>query len=352
MTRLTDKLKAEIAVSGPISIARFMQICLLDPEHGYYMTRDPLGSAGDFTTAPEISQMFGELAGLWLAQTWMDQGAPDPFTLAELGPGRGTLMADILRATARVAGFHAALRLHLVEASPTLQAHQAASLADAEPTWLTEITNLPDHAPLFVVSNEFFDALPIRQFQKAATGWHERCIGIRSGNLVFGLAPAHHEPELDTRFPDVPPQTMVERNSAAEAITAQLGQVINRRGGAFLAFDYGEWDGTGDTLQGLRKHGYSDPLTKPGEADLTAHVGFRWLAESSTLRPHFTQQGQFLKALGIDARAAALSAADPDRANEVAAAHSRLTDDREMGSLFKTLALLPESAHPPPGFTS
>ena len=177
MTPLGAQIAAQIAATGPISLADYMATCLMHPEHGYYATRDPLGERGDFTTAPEISQMFGELTGLCLAQCWLDQGAPAPFVLAELGPGRGTLMADLLRATRGVPGFHEGLRLHLVEGSPVLRDAQARRLADAAPSWHDSADTLPD-MPLFLVANEFFDALPIRQFERGADGWHERVVGL------------------------------------------------------------------------------------------------------------------------------------------------------------------------------
>jgi NADH dehydrogenase [ubiquinone] 1 alpha subcomplex assembly factor 7 len=188
MTALAALLIQRIRLAGPITVADYMAECLLHPVHGYYTTREPFGAAGDFITAPEISQMFGELTGLALAQAWLDQGAPAPFTLAEVGPGRGTLMADVLRATVRVPGFHAAAQVALVEASPRLRAVQAETLA-RYPTviWMDAVAALP-RQPLFLIANEFFDALPIRQFQRGAAGWHERLIGLREGALAFGLS--------------------------------------------------------------------------------------------------------------------------------------------------------------------
>ncbi len=342
---------AEIVAEGPISIARYMAICLLDPQYGYYTTRDPLGAGGDFTTSPEISQMFGELIGLWLAQIWLDQGRPGTFTLAELGPGRGTLMADILRATAGVPGFHEAASLWLVEASATLQATQRTTIKALSPNWCDKVADLPDNAPLFVLSNEFFDALPIRQFQKTETGWQERMIGRADGHLAFGLAPATKMSLLEARFADASPGDTAELNSPAEAITADLSATIGAKGGAFLALDYGTWDGTGDTLQALRNHAYDPPLAHPGEADLTSHVAFRWLAEAAPdLRAHFAEQRTFLTALGIEHRATALAKARPDQEAAITSARTRLTDAKEMGRLFKVLALLPPSAALPPGF--
>ncbi len=349
MTPLARKFAAEIRQTGPLTIARYMQACLTDPVHGYYVTRDPFGTAGDFTTAPEISQMFGELIGLWLAQVWIDQGTPR-FTLAELGPGRGTLMADILRATARVPGFHDALDLWLVETSPTLREAQK-SRVDRPVRWVDGVADLPDGKPLFVVANEFFDALPIHQYLRLADGWRERMVGLSAeGTLTFGLASGANL-DLGQRFAEAKPETVVEYGPAGESVVAAIAPTIARHGGAILAIDYGAWDGVGDTLQALRNHAYDDPLAHPGEADLTAHVGFRWLAEAATgLVPHFGEQGSFLAALGIGPRAGSLASQHPDQAEAVADALHRLTDASEMGTLFKVLALLPEGQPVPPGF--
>ncbi|MEO0914932.1 MAG: SAM-dependent methyltransferase, partial [Pseudomonadota bacterium] len=217
--------------------------------------------------------------------------------------------------------------------------------------WCATPADLPHNAPLFILANEFFDALPIRQFVKAQSGWQERQIGF-TDTLTFGLAPPMPMPLLDSRFPGIPEGTLVELNPTAEAITAALAAIVETQGGAFLSIDYGAWDGTGDTLQALENHTFTDPLANPGEADLTAHVAFRWLAEATPLRPHFTDQGTFLKSLGIEQRASALSTAQPHRAEEITSQFLRLTGASEMGTLFKTLALLPQSAPLPPGFPS
>ncbi|MEO0386951.1 MAG: SAM-dependent methyltransferase [Pseudomonadota bacterium] len=350
MTPLARRLVAEIQRAGPMDIAQFMRRCLADPEDGYYTTRDPLGRRGDFTTAPEISQMFGELLGLWLATVWQNAGRPDRFTLAELGPGRGTAMADALRAAGRVPGFTAAMRLHLVEVSPVLRAEQAGRMP-AGTTWCTHASALPTDAPLFVLANEFFDALPIRQHVAEGPLWRERRVGVdAAGALQFGLGPAVPNPDLSRRFGAVPAGTLVETNPAAEGVVRILADTIAARGGAALIIDYGAWSGTGDTLQALRAHAPEPPLAHPGDADVTAHVGFRWLAEAARpLRAAFSPQGAFLAALGIGARAAALARV-PGAAPAVAAALTRLTDPAEMGTLFSVLALLPADAAPPPGF--
>lgn len=350
MTALAEILKARIAATGPMTLADYMAECLLHPVHGYYTTRDPFGVAGDFTTAPEISQMFGELLGLCLAQSWLDQGAPSPFTLAELGPGRGTLMADILRATRAVPGFHAALRLWLIEASPTLRARQAQALAAFRPTWADQVAHLPP-GPLFLVANEFFDALPIRQFQRGATAWRERLVGLTEGRLSFGLGPDLPVPALAHRLADTKPGDIVETCPAAPAILTEIAARISH-GGLALIIDYGGWRSLGDTFQALKSNAYTDPFLAPGEADLTAHVDFQALALAAQPLNHaYTTQGALLTGLGLPARAARLAQnlAGPALESHLAATR-RLTDPSEMGGLFKALALTPPAAPLPAGF--
>jgi NADH dehydrogenase [ubiquinone] 1 alpha subcomplex assembly factor 7 len=350
MTPLAAALIRRIAADGPLSVAQFMAECLLHPEHGYYSTRDPFGVAGDFTTAPEISQMFGELLGLCLAQSWHDQGAPSRFTLAELGPGRGTLMADALRATRGVAGFHAGADVVLVEASATLRGVQAQTLdGKATVRWIDTVADLPDQ-PLFLLANEFFDALPIRQFERGSAGWHERSIGLAGGALAFGRsAPL---PLPDPRFADDAPGTVVEVCPQAHDIMAEIGQRIRRCGGTAIVVDYGGWRSKGDTLQALRAHRFEDVLDSPGQADLTAHVDFEALAlHTPALHTGLTDQGRLLKRLGIDQRAARLaSGLDGTALQSHLAALHRLTDPAEMGSLFKAIAFHAPGTSPPPGF--
>lgn len=351
MTPLHDLLIRRIRATGPMSLADYMADCLLHPRHGYYATRDPFGAAGDFTTAPEISQMFGELIGLSLAQSWLDQGAPSPFTLAELGPGRGTLMADLLRATKGIPGFHAACRLHLIEASPVLQARQSVALNGFACQWLTDANALPDQ-PLFAIANEFFDALPIRQFTRHPQGWCEALVGEMDGTLTPGLsAPAPLAP-LAHRLADTRPGDIVEICPGAGPIVAALGQRIATHGGAALILDYGAWGGTGDTFQALQAHRVTSPFAAPGEADLTAHVDFAALAAASPAAHAFTDQGAFLSRLGIAQRSARLAdrMTGPALENHLAATH-RLTAASEMGSLFKVLALHPAGTPPPPGLS-
>ncbi len=343
-TQLAKRIAKRIAASGPISLADYMAEALGHPEFGYYTRRDPLGRAGDFTTAPEISQMFGELVGLALAQSWLDQGAPAPFTLAELGPGRGTLMADILRATRAVPGFHAAARLHLVETSPVLRAAQSRALTGLPLTHHDRAENLPD-APLFLIANEFFDALPIRQFQRRNGAWHERMVGLDGGALAFGLSGPVDPPALAEREAagGDAEGDIVEICPAAPAIMATLETRIAAHGGAALIVDYGGWRSLGDTLQALENHAFADPLAHPGQADLTAHVDFEALARAAPrlTASRLTPQGVFLERLGITPRARALAEQLSGDALEThIAAHRRLTHPEEMGHLFKVLGLV------------
>ncbi len=353
MTPLGRLLAARIAAAGPMTLADYMADCLLHPVHGYYTTRTPFGAGGDFVTAPEISQMFGELLGLCLAQAWMDQGAPAPFVLAELGPGRGTLMADVLRATARVPGFRDAARVVLVEASPALRAVQRRTLEGHAVAWADTIADLPTDGPLFLIANEFFDALPVRQFTRTGDAWAETMVGLGpDGALTFGRAPPVPLALLSDRLADTAEGEVVELCPAALPIMERIGARIAAAGGLALVVDYGGWGSRGDTFQALRRHGFADPLAAPGEADLTAHVDFRALAQAARPAAHvYTTQGELLTRLGLPQRAARLSQALTGAARaEHLAAERRLTDPAEMGTLFKALAVFPPDAPPPPGF--
>ncbi len=351
MTPLAKHLIRRIAATGPITIAEYMQECLLHPEHGYYTTRDPLGTAGDFTTAPEISQMFGELLGLALAQAWLDQGAPKKCTLAELGPGRGPLMADALRATRGVPGFHDAAEIWLVEASPVLRRVQQETLG-GNATWIDSTAELPD-LPLFLVANEFFDALPVRQFTRADNGWREHVVGLQDGAPRKGLAASLPIAALDHRLGDTTPGDVVETCAPAKPVMAEIALRIRARGGAAIIIDYGDWRSQGDTLQAVSAHEFTDPLAAPGQTDLTAHVDFEALAQAAGGLSHsrMTPQGVFLERLGITQRAETLGknlSGAPLDAH--IAAHRRLTHPEEMGTIFKVLGLTQDDAPPLAGF--
>ena len=348
MTPLFDQILRQIRSTGPITIADYMTLALTHPDHGYYTTRDPLGA--DFTTAPEISQMFGELLGLSLAGAWMEAGAPSPVALAELGPGRGTLMADALRATAKVPGFHAAARLHLVEVSPTLRAAQAKALTGWSPTWSHHVTDLPD-APLFLIANEVFDALPIRQFLRDGAGWRERVVGANGDALVFGLTDA--APIAGLGDAGAQDGALVQTCAAAKAIMGEIARRIATHGGAALIIDYGDAKVTGDTFQAIQNGQKADPLSAPGAADLTAHVDFGALsrvakAEGAAVHGPVAQ-GTLLHRLGIDLRTRALAktANDP---GAIETAYPRLTDPAQMGHLFKGIAVTHPERPAPPGF--
>ena len=358
MTALRDILLARIAKGGPISLADYMADALMHPEHGYYSTRDPLGAAGDFTTAPEISQMFGELIGLSLAQAWIDQGQPPRFALAELGPGRGTLMADILRATAQVTGFAQAAEVHLVETSPTLRAEQASRLPDTT-IWHDDTTTLPD-LPLFLVANEFFDALPIHQAQRDGAGWCPVQISVQTSVQIAGqgtalvreLAAPQDMPDLAHRMADTKDGDIVETCPALPAVINAISRRIAHRGGAALIIDYGDWRSLGDTVQAVQNHAPVDPFANPGMADITSHVDFEAIARAAAPAKftRLSQQGVFLERLGITQRAQKLAAAlSGDALEHHIKAHRRLTHPEEMGSLFKVLGLYPDGAPPPAG---
>ena len=352
MTALADILKSRIAATGPLSVADYMGECLLHPDHGYYATRDPLGAAGDFTTAPEISQMFGEMVGLALAQCWLDQGSPKHIALAELGPGRGTLMADILRVCRAVPEFLDACAVHLVEASPVLKDRQASILAEHDIVWHDTLQTVPDDLPLYLVANEFFDALPIRQFVRDTDGWRERQVGVSEDALSFGASQAAPIGQLDHRLDDTRPDDLVETCAVAAHICADIGRRIQANGGCALIFDYGDWRSLGDTLQALKAHAPIDPLSAPGESDLTAHVDFEALVASVPCQySRLTPQGVVLERLGITQRAQKLAGGLSGTALDAhISAHRRLTHPDEMGTVFKSLALFPKGTPPPPGY--
>ncbi len=351
MTPLAKLLARQISATGPISVSDYMAECLLNPEHGYYQTQDPFGAAGDFVTAPEVSQMFGEITGLALAQAWSDQGSQSPFVLAELGPGRGMCMTDIMRATRNVPGFTDNARVHLVEASAKQRRRQRLELAGERINWVDTVFGLPE-APLFLIANEFFDALPIRQFIREDTGWRERMVGMRGGKLAFGLSEPAPVAKLDRRLGDTRPGDLVELRSTAEAVMETVATRIARYGGGALIIDYGDWRSRGDTLQAVKAHRFVDALAQPGLADLTAHVDFEALADAAkcVMPSALTTQGVFLERLGITARANRLARSlSGQELDAHVTAHRRLTHPKEMGNIFKVLGLTPQGAPRFPG---
>ncbi len=359
MTPLELILKQLILQDGPVNIARFMELCLAHPTYGYYMTRDPLGRAGDFTTAPEISQMFGELIGLWAADCWQKMGAPTKVALVEFGPGRGTLMADALRAAKSVPDFNTALEVHLVEISPVLREIQRAALINHKIAWHYSIDTLPA-CPNIIIANEFFDALPIRQFMKQPSGWHERLVGLDKNNeLVFGLS-SNSTQTLKLGYPStlvgegdpkdrvrgVKNGAIFEISPASQDIIKSLSTHLKSHSGAALFIDYGHTQsGFGDTLQALKAHKMVSPLEHVGEADLTAHVDFEKLAKTALNAglkvAQLTTQAAFLEQLGIHQRAETLikNAKLEQQKLDIQSALLRLTDTAStgMGNLFKVL---------------
>ncbi|MSP68190.1 MAG: class I SAM-dependent methyltransferase [Alphaproteobacteria bacterium] len=354
---VAGRLHALIRRLGPQPLATYMAEALLHPEDGYYRNRDPLGAAGDFITAPEISQMFGELVGLWLATTWQALGRPDPVVLVELGPGRGTLLADALRAARAVPGFQAALRLHLVESSHALRARQRALLGAAVAGWHDRFDDVPD-GPLLLVANEFFDALPVHQLVRTDGGWQERLVDSDGDRftLVTSARPSLLAALVPPELAAAPQGALVEVSPAAIALMATVAGRIAARGGAALVLDYGPGvPALGASLRGVRAHRPADPLQAPGTTDLSADVAFPTLArvarEAGAQAFGPVPQGALLAALGLAQRAERLLArATPAQAEQIRAAAFRLSDPAGMGMAFKALAVLASGAPTPAGF--
>lgn len=352
MTPVEERLKRRIALTGPMSVAEFMVACVSDPD-GYYAQREPFGEAGDFITAPEISQMFGELIGAWLIERWYADGAPTPVDLVELGPGRGTLMADILRVCRRDPDFMAASRLVLVEASDRLRQRQRERIGPLHPR-LSFVDAVPEERPIYLVANEFFDALPIRQFVRQEGRWFERTIGLVDDALAFGLSPFPAPVEGEA-----PDGAVREVCAPGRVVAGRIGATIAATGkGAALIIDYGYADATGgETLQGVRGHAHVDVLDAPGLTDLSAHVDFSALAEAARREGAHVHgpvgQGTLLMSLGLLERAGQLGRTASEAEREaIRTAVARLAGDGpgEMGTLFRAIAIT-ASAAPPPGFT-
>jgi NADH dehydrogenase [ubiquinone] 1 alpha subcomplex assembly factor 7 len=345
---LQSEIKKLITSSGPMPVWRYMELCLTHPKYGYYVSRDPLGREGDFTTAPEVSQMFGELLGLWAASVWKAMGSPPLLRLIELGPGRGTMMADALRALRVLPPLFQALSVHLVEINPLLRRKQKSVLsAISKITWHDSIDDVPD-GPAIILANEYFDVLPIHQAVRGEAGWHERVVEIDNGELVFGVA-TEPMPRFEMLLPPLlraaPPGAVFEWRPDAEIM--KIASRVRDQDGAALIIDYGHLrSDAGDTLQAIARHGFVDPLKNPGQADITAHVDFEALARAAEdigVRVHGpVPQGEFLTRLGIETRALTLmSKASHEVSEDISAALKRLIGGGRggMGEMFKVLAV-------------
>ena len=360
VSALKEKIVRLIHAHGPITVAQYMQHALGDPVHGYYISRDPFGR--DFTTSPEVSQIFGELLGLFFVQAWEDRGRPQSFYLFELGPGRGTLLADMMRTAEKVRpDFSESANLILMETSPLLRSIQKKTLARYTPNWVARWEDLPEGGPIYLVANEFFDALPIHQHVLAPDGWHERVVVADGEELKFALAPTAQATETlfaehdAGRWSGMKKTTVVETNPNAQAIMEGVAERIVRSNGVGLIIDYGYGEaGHGDTFQAVKSNRYADPLSEPGDADLTAHVDFAALKASAMrvgarISGPITQR-HLLEGLGIHLRASRLKSAAPAAAKEIDQAVARLIDERQMGSLFKAMALSRSDSENLPGF--
>ena len=346
---LQAEIKKLIKSSGPMPVWRYMELCLIHPEHGYYVSRDPLGREGDFTTAPEVSQMFGELLGLWAASVWKTIGSPSPFRLIELGPGRGTMMADALRALRVLPPLYQTISVHLVEINPVLREKQRQTLSGVRNiAWHDSIDEVPE-GPSIIFANEYFDVLPIHQVVKRETGWHERVVELGGdGKLEFAAAP-EPIPRFEVLLPELvraaPIGAVFEWRPDAEIM--KIASRVRDQDGAALIIDYGHTrSDAGDTFQAIARHSFTDPLKAPGQADVTAHVDFQALvraAEDLGARVHGpVTQGDFLKRLGIETRAVTLMAkATPEVSEDISGALKRLTGGGRggMGSMFKVLGI-------------
>ncbi|NVJ71546.1 MAG: SAM-dependent methyltransferase [Alphaproteobacteria bacterium] len=354
MTKLKNILIRRIETEGPISLADYMAQCLMHPKHGYYQRERVFGADGDFITAPEVSQMFGEAIGLWLADRWIAMGSPSSVSLVELGPGRGTLMADILRAASNVPGFREAARVHFIETSQQLRALQKQKVPTAK--WHDDFSSIPE-GPALIVANEFFDALPIHQYEKRDSKWFERSVGVVGDDLGFVLTqPTAQFALVPASLLGAPEGSALEVCPAAISISANIAEHLSQHGGAALYIDYGyAHSAPGDTFQALKQHEFTNPFSEPGKADLTAHVAFDRLAESSlgkgTKAFGTNEQGAFLMAIGLGLRAQKLATRADDKAQmQILSELKRLTAPDEMGTLFKVLAVQHPGLSNPPGF--
>lgn len=351
MPDLSAALRARIAAAGPLPLDAF----IAEAAAAYYAEGRAFGRDGDFVTAPEISQVFGELVGLWCALRWIAMGRPARVLVCECGPGRGTLIADFLRAARSVPGFAAAIELHLIETSAALRQAQADALGATPARWHDDLASVPGDAPLLLVANEFLDALPVRQLVRRGGLWRAVRVGLAEGTFVAVDGPETlPPPDLLAALPPPEEGCVIEHRPAAEDFARDLGRRLADQGGAALIFDYGPAEsGYGDSLQAVRRHRFAPPLDAPGTADLTAHVDFARIAAAARPAAAFgpAPQGRWLLAMGIRERTAQLAAhATPDQAKALASGAARLCEAPAMGRLFKALALLPPGAARPEGF--
>lgn len=366
MTPVEQHLERLIRINGPLTVAQYTTEVLYHPRFGYYTGRNPIGRLGDFVTSPEISQIFGELIGLWMADRWHALGRPAPVTIVEMGPGQGTLMKDLVRALKVVPNFLRSSSIHLIEISPELEKQQRSVLEGipVDVFWHKDIATVP-HQPCFLIANEFFDALPIHQFVRTKDGWRERLIAWDAGSLVPVLSSG---PTPTMGLLDQAPQRwdhaeIAEVSPASLAIAAKIGQRLAEQGGAGLIVDYGdqltEQNGElrGLTWQAVKNHQKHDPLETPGTADLTAHVDFKQVSEvieqagAKVFGP--VEQGSFLVELGLDTRTETLCDRAPEAVQGVIrSGAARLADKQQMGALFKVLAVCEPNATLPPGFST
>lgn len=347
-TPLADIIRADIRDNGPMDFGRYMGLCLGHPVHGYYMTHDPFGAAGDFTTAPEISQLFGELIGAWIADLWVKNGRYSPFRIVEFGPGRGSLMADLMRVTRSVPGFHDAVHIHLIEMSPVLRDKQKDALGSYRVTWHDDLDSVPEDGQIMILGNEFLDALPVRRLIYKREGWAEEVVGLDpKGDFTFGLRPA--DPALVAYLPRmlIYPQEY-DRIEISPVLNQNLKCTYNRmqkQNGIALFLDYGYPQSSyGDTVQAVQKHHPVSLFHEPGRSDITAHVNFETvgtLAMESGLTIHGpARQGDFLNRLGIHDRMAVLHRNATDRQKiDLQNSINRLVSYDQMGRLFKVMAI-------------
>ena len=343
MTALATIIKTMIAEEGPMPLDRYMTLCLSHPQYGYYMTRDPLGATGDFTTAPEISQVFGELIGVWVAQAWEQLGSPRHFALVELGPGRGTLMADVLRVLTKIPACAKAAEVHFVETSPVLRGAQLDRVPGA--TWHSSVVSLPG-LPTVLLANEFFDALPIRQLEKRQGRGFERCVGVEGDELAIVLAPSASQMQFRG-------EGVFEDSSVRDALAIHLGNHLSQFSGAALIVDYGHMQSAlGDTLQAMKAHSFCKVTDHVGEADITSHVDFeslgRGFVKGGARIAGLMTQGQFLQAMGLEARTRVLAGnLSGEKQREIITASERLANPVQMGELFKVMAVTGGLESPP-----